>query len=1091
MNTRNTSFLTRVGAVITLAAIFLVPPLAIVRLIGRPWPSWARLTDEFDAGRITTDTTMRIAALASLVVWAWTMLVIIRDVRIVLRERRDAGYVAPAAPGSAGWVQRLVRIALAGSMTTAATVTALAPAASLTLVQQFSPLRADTPAPMIVTELDEGFAVATPEREVTTVVATGRQTPLSLAVDLGDETLRDEIIALNHSPEWSGGVFPAGMEIRVPKVEVVTETEVVASPASGAPATGAAIGGTYVVQPGDGMWDVAEALLGDGSRHRELADSMRGQEVALGVVYDASTNVIHPGWQFTNPFTAQTPTAVAATAPAATTAHIVKFGESLSSIAERHYGSADQWTRLWEANRGAQMSEGRTFDDPNLIMPGWLLQVPDVAPPDVSVPAVAPVVEQPVVEQPVVESLPSDPPTAELPPPDAALPASTLPVTTTPITTTPVTTTPVTTTPMPTAPPATAPANVTPVARPTVTPPADEAPSRAPLGAGLGAAAMLAAGALGVVGARRRQQLRRAGVTARLAERTEPSVELESTLRAVSASERLARLDMAIRVAAPLLTSQSSRVLVALVATDGTVHLVVDGAAVPTSDLFEHDADLSAWVVPATTTLESLVTHPRAATQPSPTLVLLGTSGDDEVYVDLEAMGLLAIDAEPEQAALISTALTASLAVSPLLEAGRLITAGFDTAAHLSNLNAEHAGSPAEALAEAVATLGSTATMTKSGSTTFALRSRERSGEAWEPVVVSIAGHDVDHDVAGQMMTVAGAGGHGLAIVVDRYVDGAHWVLRPVDGQFRLLPIDLPVTPIGLTTDEVVLVQRLIDEASEPLVEHAEVVPLHVDNEDPAPWIEPEWSLVVRLLGDVDVVDVDGQSAPFERSKALELVVWLSQHREFPTRSKARAALWELDVRDATFANVVSDARRAMARLVPPPEGEEWIGRTLTEHLPLHTRVLTDAELLQARLDYVRGLPAMDVVEVLRPGLDMVSGLPFAGTSYLWTDAEGLPSALTLLATGAATVLGQAYLALGDTDGVFWATGQGLKVLAGHEELIGLRMRAHANAGDLAGVRREWEAYERALHADQWSSGEPSPKLVALRKSLLAPSLAG
>jgi hypothetical protein len=231
MNTRNTSFLTRVGAVITLAAIFLVPPLAIVRLIGRPWPSWARLTDEFDAGRITTDTTMRIAALASLVVWAWTMLVIIRDVRIVLRERRDAGYVAPAAPGSAGWVQRLVRIALAGSMTTAATVTALAPAASLTLVQQFSPLRADTPAPMIVTELDEGFAVATPEREVTTVVATGRQTPLSLAVDLGDETLRDEIIALNHSPEWSGGVFPAGMEIRVPKVEVVTETEVVASPA--------------------------------------------------------------------------------------------------------------------------------------------------------------------------------------------------------------------------------------------------------------------------------------------------------------------------------------------------------------------------------------------------------------------------------------------------------------------------------------------------------------------------------------------------------------------------------------------------------------------------------------------------------------------------------------------------------------------------------------------------------------------------------------------------------------------------------------------------------------------------------------------
>jgi hypothetical protein len=68
---------------------------------------------------------------------------------------------------------------------------------------------------------------------------------------------------------------------------------------------------------------------------------------------------------------------------------------------------------------------------------------------------------------------------------------------------------------------------------------------------------------------------------------------------------------------------------------------------------------------------------------------------------------------------------------------------------------------------------------------------------------------------------------------------------------------------------------------------------------------------------------------------------------------------------------------------------------------------------------------------------------------------------------------------------VFWATGQGLKVLAGHEELIALRMRAHAARGDLAGVRLEWEQYERALAADTWSPGEPSPKLVSLRRDLL------
>mgnify|MGYP003543865748 CR=1 FL=1 len=37
--------------------------------------------------------------------------------------------------------------------------------------------------------------------------------------------------------------------------------------------------------------------------------------------------------------------------------------------------------------------------------------------------------------------------------------------------------------------------------------------------------------------------------------------------------------------------------------------------------------------------------------------------------------------------------------------------------------------------------------------------------------------------------------------------------------------------------------------------------------------------------------------------------------------------LWGQPIQDATFANVVSDARRGLANLVTPPIGEEWIGR--------------------------------------------------------------------------------------------------------------------------------------------------------------------
>ena len=59
-------------------------------------------------------------------------------------------------------------------------------------------------------------------------------------------------------------------------------------------------------------------------------------------------------------------------------------------------------------------------------------------------------------------------------------------------------------------------------------------------------------------------------------------------------------------------------------------------------------------------------------------------------------------------------------------------------------------------------------------------------------------------------------------------------------------------------------------------------------------------------------------------------------------------------MRDATFANVVSEARRGLARLVAPDEGEEWVARTLTEQLPLHTAVVTDADLVNERLAHAR-----------------------------------------------------------------------------------------------------------------------------------------
>jgi hypothetical protein len=340
------------------------------------------------------------------------------------------------------------------------------------------------------------------------------------------------------------------------------------------------------------------------------------------------------------------------------------------------------------------------------------------------------------------------------------------------------------------------------------------------------------------------------------------------------------------------------------------------------------------------------------------------------------------------------------------------------------------------------------------------------------------------------LATLACGGGRGVGVMLDRPLAGAGALLRAADGDFVLEPLGRHVTPVGLSLAEVSAVDNLLDAAERPLP--AELVDTAAQ---PLVVVGAEFSdrphvMVVQLLGHVSVHAADGQPVGFDRSKSQELVVWLSQHRHRPTRSSARTALWDVAVRDATFSNVVSDARRAMAKIVPPPAGQEWLGRTLNDDLPLHDLVVSDVEVLAERVAAARGLEAASAIAVLRPGVALIEGMPFAGTSYLWPDAEGITSALVLMSTSAAAELAGHYLSVGDIEGVFWATGQGLKVLAGHEELIALRMRAHAFRGDLAGVRGEWDSYERAVHADSWAAAEPSPKLVHLRRELLSPSLA-
>lgn len=404
-----------VAGLATLTALVVGVPLILIRTAGWPLPSSmpavGDVTTRIGQGDIQAEAVVNTLAVIVWIVWAqfmWAVLweTIVNVPRLMSGRRwRPAPLVlSPVGDG----VARLFSVILAVgvlSTTTASTTTAL------TLPS--GPTMRDATAAVVVVETPNAATV----QPVESGAATRRQVRWHTTPEddlwgiaqaaLGDGSRVDEIVTLN--PGLTARLLRSGMVIELPGDANVPDSRTATRPADipqvntdAETDTTQTVAGRYVVRDNDGMWTVAEALVGDGDRHVEVATMLDGQEVAPGVRFDASQPVIHPGWVFTLTGTDPAPSAAPASAA---TRHVVTRGESLWDIAGAELGDATRWTEIWELHAGRVMNDGRVFTDANVIQPGWELEIPTT---QLTTPTPPPVVAPQADDDPTAESTDSD-----------------------------------------------------------------------------------------------------------------------------------------------------------------------------------------------------------------------------------------------------------------------------------------------------------------------------------------------------------------------------------------------------------------------------------------------------------------------------------------------------------------------------------------------------------------------------------------------------------------------------------------------------------------------------------------------------------
>lgn len=139
---------------------------------------------------------------------------------------------------------------------------------------------------------------------------------------------------------------------------------------------------SYTVVASDSLWDISRRFYGDGTLYTLIFRANEGRLMTTGEPF-TDPRLIRPGWVLDVPLAGQN-----VWVADSLVTYRVRPDDSLWRIAESFLGDGFRWSEIWELNQGRDMGGGRRFTDPDLILPGWALELPIEATTPVPVPSV-------------------------------------------------------------------------------------------------------------------------------------------------------------------------------------------------------------------------------------------------------------------------------------------------------------------------------------------------------------------------------------------------------------------------------------------------------------------------------------------------------------------------------------------------------------------------------------------------------------------------------------------------------------------------------------------------------------------------------